>query len=102
MNFQTAADEPPANRLATLSAILPKQFDAGEDTYQKPPEDGSNVKVNVDPKSNRLQLLEPFDKWDGKDLEDLQVLIKIKGKCTTDHISMGKLGEDENGNRKWQ
>lgn len=48
------------------------------------------MKVDVDPKSNRLQLLEPFDKWDGKDLEDLQVLIKIKGKCTTDHISMGK------------
>lgn len=65
-----------------------KGFDAGEDTYQKPPEDGSNISVDVDPKSNRLQLLTPFEKWDGKDLEDLQVLIKIKGKCTTDHISM--------------
>ncbi|KAK3529687.1 hypothetical protein QTP70_033682 [Hemibagrus guttatus] len=41
----------------------------------------------VSPQSNRLQLLEPFDKWNGKDLEDLQVLIKVKGKCTTDHIS---------------
>jgi aconitate hydratase len=43
--------------------------------------------VDVDPKSNRLQLLEPFDKWDGKDLTDMAVLIKVKGKCTTDHIS---------------
>ncbi|RWS30260.1 putative aconitate hydratase-like protein, partial [Leptotrombidium deliense] len=62
-------------------------FDPGEDTYQPPPADGSNVKVNVDPKSQRLQILEPFDKWDGKDLTDMLVLIKIKGKCTTDHIS---------------
>jgi aconitate hydratase len=45
------------------------------------------VKVDVDPKSQRLQLLEPFDKWDGKDLQEMTVLIKVKGKCTTDHIS---------------
>lgn len=45
------------------------------------------MKVDVDPKSQRLQILEPFDKWDGKDLTDLTVLIKVKGKCTTDHIS---------------
>ncbi|VDL68856.1 unnamed protein product, partial [Nippostrongylus brasiliensis] len=44
-------------------------------------------KVDVDPKSERLQLLHPFDKWDGKDLEDMVILIKVKGKCTTDHIS---------------
>lgn len=43
--------------------------------------------MDVDPKSNRLQLLDPFDTWNGKDLEDLTVLIKVKGKCTTDHIS---------------
>jgi len=67
---------------------LPKNgFDAGEDTFQQPPEDGSSVQVSVSPTSDRLQLLEPFNKWDGKDYEDLQVLIKIKGKCTTDHIS---------------
>jgi len=67
---------------------LPKRgFDPGQDTYQAPPADGSSLKVVVDPKSDRLQLLEPFKKWDGKDLEDLLVLIKIKGKCTTDHIS---------------
>jgi len=62
-------------------------FDPGEDTYQAPPEDGTGVKVDVDPKSSRLQLLEPFNKWDGGDLKDLRILIKVKGKCTTDHIS---------------
>ncbi|XP_043801158.1 probable aconitate hydratase, mitochondrial [Apis laboriosa] len=62
-------------------------FDPGQDTYDAPPADGSTVKVDVSPKSERLQLLEPFDKWDGKDLTDLTVLIKVKGKCTTDHIS---------------
>ncbi|KAL6424632.1 hypothetical protein ACFW04_009965 [Cataglyphis niger] len=62
-------------------------FDPGEETYDAPPPDGSKVKVDVDPKSQRLQLLEPFDKWDGKDLEDMTILIKVKGKCTTDHIS---------------
>merc|ERR1719420_1014197 len=67
---------------------LPSQgFDPGEDTYQHPPTDGSGVTVDVDPKSDRLQLLTPFIKWDGKDLTDMRVLIKVKGKCTTDHIS---------------
>eukprot|EP00096_Caligus_rogercresseyi_P000096 TRINITY_DN1022_c0_g1_i1.p1 TRINITY_DN1022_c0_g1~~TRINITY_DN1022_c0_g1_i1.p1 ORF type:complete len:790 (-),score=271.94 TRINITY_DN1022_c0_g1_i1:515-2884(-) len=67
---------------------LPSQgFDAGEDTYQHPPSDGGHVTVDVDPKSNRLQLLTPFDKWDGQDHKDMRVLIKVKGKCTTDHIS---------------
>ena len=62
-------------------------FDPGQDTYQPPPSDGSGVKVDVDPQSKRLQLLEPFKKWDGNDLTDMLVLIKVKGKCTTDHIS---------------
>ncbi|KAF4521175.1 hypothetical protein B566_EDAN010637 [Ephemera danica] len=53
-----------------------KGFDPGEDTYQAPPADGSGLRVDVDPKSQRLQLLEPFDAWDGKDLTDLTVLIK--------------------------
>jgi aconitate hydratase len=67
---------------------LPSQgFDPGEDTYQHPPSDGSNVAVDVDPKSDRLQLLTPFNKWHGGDLKDMRVLIKVKGKCTTDHIS---------------
>lgn len=60
-------------------------FVADLEGYQKP--QGKNVEVKVDPKSNRLQLLEPFKPWDGKDLENLVVLAKAKGKCTTDHIS---------------
>lgn len=62
-------------------------FDPGQDTYQHPPNDGSSLSVQVDPASNRLQLLAPFAVWDGKDLDDMLVLIKVKGKCTTDHIS---------------
>uniref|UniRef100_A0A3B3REC4 Aconitate hydratase, mitochondrial n=1 Tax=Paramormyrops kingsleyae TaxID=1676925 RepID=A0A3B3REC4_9TELE len=64
-----------------------RDFDPGQDTYQHPPEEGGSVRVDVNPQSNRLQLLEPFDKWDSGDLEDMRVLIKVKGKCTTDHIS---------------
>ncbi|KRY56800.1 putative aconitate hydratase, mitochondrial [Trichinella britovi] len=64
-----------------------KGFDRGQETYQAPPADGSAVKVVVQPNSKRLQLLKAFDKWNGKDFEDMLVLIKIKGKCTTDHIS---------------
>jgi len=59
--------------------------DAG---YQAPAEDGSAVSVIVDPKSARLQLLEPFTAWEGTDITGLKLLIKAKGKCTTDHISM--------------
>jgi aconitate hydratase len=53
-----------------------------------PPNDRSKIQVKVDPKSNRLQLLKPFAPWDKKDLVDLPILIKVLGKCTTDHISM--------------
>lgn len=67
--------------------LPPRGFDPGQDTYQAPPADGNTLKVHVDPKSERLQLLEPFDVWDGKDLTDMRILIKVKGKCTTDHIS---------------
>jgi aconitate hydratase len=63
-------------------------FDPGENTYTAPPEDRSGVEVMVSPESDRLQLLKPFDKWNGKDYVDLPILIKAKGKCTTDHISM--------------
>jgi len=62
-------------------------FDPGEDTYQHPPADGSSVDVDVSPTSDRLQLLTPFDKWIGTDLSDMRILIKVVGKCTTDHIS---------------
>jgi len=68
---------------------LPQRgYDPGEDTYQEPPSDGSGVVVDVDPDSLRLQLLSPFKAWDGNDITDIPVLMKIKGKCTTDHISM--------------
>lgn len=63
-------------------------FDPGEDTFQAPLEDGSSVPVDISPTSQRLALLEPFSPWDGKDYEDMPVLIKARGKCTTDHISM--------------
>jgi aconitate hydratase len=65
-----------------------KGFESGEDTFQAPPADGSKQSVAVAPTSQRLQLLAPFDKWSGKDFSGLPVLIKAKGKCTTDHISM--------------
>eukprot|EP01087_Luapelamoeba_hula_P024484 TRINITY_DN932_c0_g1_i1.p1 TRINITY_DN932_c0_g1~~TRINITY_DN932_c0_g1_i1.p1 ORF type:complete len:791 (+),score=129.90 TRINITY_DN932_c0_g1_i1:100-2472(+) len=68
--------------------LPPKGFDPGEDTYQPPSADGSKVQVNIDPKSQRLQVLPKFAPWDGKDTMDLEILIKVKGKCTTDHISM--------------
>lgn len=54
-----------------------KGFDPGQDTYQAPPADGSGVSVNVDPNSTRLQLLTPFQKWDGKDINNMPVLIKV-------------------------
>jgi len=62
-------------------------FDAGLATYVAPPEDGSSIKLEVDPNSERLQLMEPWPAWDGKDFVDMPVLIKTKGKTTTDHIS---------------
>merc|ERR1719216_40530 len=68
--------------------LPPNGFDAGENTYQAPAADGSGLSVAVSPTSDRLQLLDPFNKWDGKDLTDAVVLIKARGKCTTDHISM--------------
>ncbi len=68
---------------------LPRRaFDPGANTYQAPAADGSKVSVAVAPDSDRLQLLAPFKPWEGTDLLDLQLLIKAKGKCTTDHISM--------------
>ena len=68
---------------------LPVKGFAVEDAgYQAPAEDGSKVVVAVDPASKRLQLLDPFAAWEGTDLKSLRLLIKAKGKCTTDHISM--------------
>ncbi len=68
---------------------LPLRGFAVEDAgFQAPAEDGSKVVVAVDPASKRLQLLDPFTAWEGTDLKSLKLLIKAKGKCTTDHISM--------------
>ena len=74
--------EPSGNELP------PKGFDVGDNGFQAPSEDGSSVKINVSPDSDRLQLLEPFQPWDGKNITNARVLIKAFGKCTTDHISM--------------
>jgi aconitate hydratase len=65
-----------------------KGFDVKDPGYQAPAKDGSKVNVVVDPDSNRLQLLEPFEPWDGKNISGAKLLIKALGKCTTDHISM--------------
>ncbi len=66
----------------------PKGFAVEDAGYQAPSEDGSKIKVLVDPASQRLQLLSAFAPWEGYDLQGLQLLIKVRGKCTTDHISM--------------
>ena len=68
---------------------LPRNgYDPGENTYQAPPADRASVSVAVAPTSDRLQILEPFKPWDGKDALDIPILIKAQGKTTTDHISM--------------
>lgn len=68
--------------------LPPMGFDVKDAGYQAPAEDGSKVQVIVKPDSERLQLLEPFPAWDGKNITDAVLLIKAQGKCTTDHISM--------------
>jgi aconitate hydratase len=68
--------------------LPPRGFDVKDAGYQAPAEDGSGVSVIVSPTSDRLQLLAPFSAWEGTDLKGLKLLIKAKGKCTTDHISM--------------
>jgi aconitate hydratase len=65
-----------------------KGFDVEDAGFQAPSEDGSGIQVAVSPTSKRLQLLDPFAAWEGTDLKGLKLLIKAKGKCTTDHISM--------------
>jgi len=63
-------------------------FDPGQDTYQAPPPNRDQVMVAVSPTSDRLQILEKFEPWDGKDAMNIPILIKAQGKTTTDHISM--------------
>ena len=64
-----------------------KGFDRGDSKFHAPPDDGSDIELKVDPNSQRLQLLKPWPKWDGKDIENAPVLLKATGKCTTDAIS---------------
>jgi aconitate hydratase len=71
-----AAPEVPANN-----------FDRGRSAYIAPPEDGSSIELAVSPNSERIQLMEPWPPWDGQDFRDMPVLMKTKGKTTTDHIS---------------
>ncbi len=68
--------------------LPPKGFDVKDPGFLAPPDDSAGIVVKVDPGSGRLQLLEPFKAWDGKDINGMRLLIKAKGKCTTDHISM--------------
>ncbi len=68
--------------------LPPKGFEVKDAGFQAPAEDGSGVEVVVNPNSKRLQLLTPFAPWDGKNITGMKLLIKAKGKCTTDHISM--------------
>ncbi|KAI6240033.1 Aconitate hydratase, mitochondrial [Aphelenchoides fujianensis] len=81
----TASDGSKFKLEAPKGDCLPaKGYDPGVDTYQAPSKSGD---VKVDPNSQRLQLLDAFNTWDGKDFVDFPILIKVKGKCTTDHIS---------------
>ena len=68
--------------------LPPRGFDVEDNGYQAPAEDGSSVVVKVDPTSDRLQLLTPFEPWNGENVIGAKLLIKAQGKCTTDHISM--------------
>jgi aconitate hydratase len=73
---------------APVGEVLPDRgYDPGQNTFTAPPADGSGVVVEVSPTSDRLQLLDAFPAWDGNDYLGLPVLMKAKGKCTTDHIS---------------
>ena len=68
--------------------LPPKGFDVEDNGYIEPVKDGSSIEVVIDPNSKRLEKLEPFKAWDGKNIEGAKLLIKAFGKCTTDHISM--------------
>ncbi len=79
---QVKFDAPNGDELPT------RGFEVKDSGFQSPAADGSHIVINVSPTSDRLQLLDPFSAWEGNDLSDLKLLIKAKGKCTTDHISM--------------
>ena len=86
--LKNAAGEEVLLKEPTGFELPPKGFDVEDAGYQAPAKDGSGIQVKVAADSKRLQLLEPFKAWEGTDLKGLKLLIKAKGKCTTDHISM--------------
>ena len=71
----------------TAPEVPEQDFARGHSSYEAPPDDGSSIELAVDPNSDRLELMQPWEPWDGNDFLDMPVLIKTKGKCTTDHIS---------------
>ena len=85
----TGADGKPfkLNPPKTAPEVPPGNFDRGQATYIAPPADGSKVELKVKPDSERIQLMQPWPAWDGKDFTDMPVLLKTTGKTTTDHIS---------------
>ena len=95
LSFNPLIDELTANDGTKFKLIPPKVapeipsngFVYTQDVYLPPTKESQNVDVLIDPNSSRLQKLEPFPQWDGNDFEKLPILVKIKGKCTTDHIS---------------
>ncbi len=95
LSFNPLVDtlEGPGGKRVKLQAPKPADevprggFAASMEGYEAPPEDGSKVEIALAPTSPRLQLLEPFAEWDGKDFVRLPLLLKVTGKCTTDHIS---------------
>jgi aconitate hydratase len=94
LDFDPATDtlESPDGTLVKLDVpsgdVLPSRgYEQGANTFVAPKDNGAQVKVEVDPSSDRLQLLEAFKAWDGAPYERLPILMKAKGKCTTDHIS---------------
>jgi aconitate hydratase len=70
-----------------ISVELPSAFATGDNLYQAPVQDAEHLSVNIDPQSARLQLLQPFQPWQAESAQDMPILIKVAGKCTTDHIS---------------
>jgi len=75
------------NPPAQAPEVPSDNFEGGRQQFFAPPDDGSKVTVDVDPNSDRIQILKPWDAWDGEDITDAVVLLKAQGKCTTDHIS---------------
>ena len=95
LSFNPLIDELTANDGTKFKLNPPKAapeiptngFVYNQDVYIPPTQEYQNVQVLIDPNSSRLQKLEPFSQWDKKDFEKVPILVKIKGKCTTDHIS---------------